>query len=163
MTPAFAGVDFIRAYRLINYNIERCSTVSGGVPCCIVIDNVLMNYESVSSRKSIEIGDKFDMVGSSQVQVAASVRAAITFNGVTGVAAYSRLCSVTKLSTGKYRITFTNEMPNGAYILNGLIVSSNNGSRLEIVITTQSYCEVQVVDHTGVLRDSPWVSVSIIL
>lgn len=163
---AFGGIGFVRAINIDNYEIDRCSTVSGAAPCNVVIDNILQVPDTSVNKISINKAQEYSFVGTTVVKrSSACTRAMIQFNGISGSLLYADGATVSKTGTGKYTINLSNALPSSAYAVSCSVGNTTGGEKLAInvVSTSAGSFNLEVFDLSGAYQDSGYISAAVIM
>lgn len=163
---AFGGIGFVRAINIDNYEIDRCSTVSGAESCNVVIDNILQVPDTSVNKVSINKAQEYSFVGTTAVKrSSACTRAMIQFNGISGGVVYADGATVSKTGTGKYTINLSNALPSSAYAVSCSVGNTTGGEKLAInvVSTSAGSFNLEVFDLSGAYQDSGYISAAVIM
>lgn len=163
---AFGGIGFVRAINIDNYEIDRCSTVSGAVPCSVVIDNVLQVPDTSVNKIYINKAQEYSFVGTTAVKrSSACTRAIIQFNGISGSLVYADGATVSKTGIGKYTINLSNALPSFAYAVSCSVGNTTGGEKLAINVvgTSAGSFNLEVFDLSGAYQDSVYISAAVIM
>lgn len=163
---AFGGIGFVRAINIDNYEIDRCSTVSGAEHCNVVIDNVLQVPDTSVNKIYINKAQEYALIGTSVAKrSSACTRAMIQFNGISGSLVYADGATVSKTGTGKYTINLSNALPSSAYAVSCSVGNTTGGGKLVInVITTSTGSfDLEVFDLSGAHQDSGYISAVVVM
>lgn len=163
---AFGGVGFVRAINIDNYEIDRCSTVSGAEPCNVVIDNVSQAPDTSVNKIYINKAQEYAFVGNTAVKrSSACTRAMIQFNGISGGVVYADGATVSKTGTGKYTINLSNALPSSAYAVSCSVGNTTNGGKLgiNVVSTSVGSFNLEVFDLSGAHQDSGYISAVVVM
>lgn len=163
---AFGGIGFVRAINIDNYEIDRCSTVSGAASCNVVIDNVLQVPDTSVNKIYINKAQEYAFVGTTPVKrSSACTRAMIQFNGISGSLVYADGATVTKTGTGKYTINLSNALPSSAYAVLCSVGNAAGGEKLviNVVTTSTSSFDLEVLDLSGAHQDSGYISAVVVM
>ncbi len=114
---------------------------------------------SAAARTALELGSI------STLDEAQACKAWVNFNGTTRVIRDAfNVSSITSLSTGKYRVNFTSEMPDTDYAVvpaHNIAGGSNNVVAIEGANKTKTYVDVSLQISNATFIDAPSVSVII--
>lgn len=163
---AFGGIGFVRATNIDNYEIDRCSTVSGAASCNVVIDNVLQVPDTSVNKIYINKAQEYAFVGTTAVKrSSACTRAMIQFNGISGMAVYADGATVSKTGTGKYTVNLSNALPSSAYAVSCSVGNTTGGEKLviNVVSTSAGSFNLEVFDLSGAHHDSGYISAVVIM
>jgi len=163
---AFGGIGFVRAINIDNYEIDRCSTVSGATACNVVIDNILQVPDTSVNKISINKAQEYSFVGTTAVKrSSACTRAMIQFNGISGSLVYADGATVSKTGTGKYTINLLNALPSSAYAVLCSVGNTTGGGKLviNVVSTSADSFDLEVFDLSGAYQDSGYISAAVIM
>ena len=163
---AFGGIGFVRAINIDNYEIDRCSTVSGAAPCKVVIDNALQVADTSVNKVYINKAQEYAIIGNTaEKRSTACTRAMIHFNGISGVAVRWDGATVSKTGTGKYTINLSNALPDFAYAVSCSVGNTTGGQKLVINVVSMSAgsFNLEVFDLSGVHQDSPYMSAVVVM
>ena len=163
---AFGGIGFVRAINIDNYEIDKCSTVSGATPCNVVIDNVLQVPDTSVNKISINKAQEYSFVGTTAVKrSSACTRAMINFNGISGSLVYADGATVSKTGTGKYTINLSNALPSSAYAVSCSVGKTTGGGKLAInvISTSAGSFNLEVFDLSGTYQDSGYISAVVVM
>lgn len=87
------------------------------------------------------------------------LRAAATFNGVSGTMLLGDGVTLTKNSTGSYKLTFSQTLPSPYACVTATIKKQNAGDNIEIASVTTGEVNLVIRDSDGTNHDSEYVSV----
>lgn len=163
---AFGGVGFVRAINIDNYEIDRCSTVSGAEHCNVVIDNVLQAPDTSVNKIYINKAQEYALIGTSVAKRSfACTRAMIQFNGISGSLVYADGATVSKTGTGKYTVNLSNSLPSSAYAVSCSVGNTTGGGKLviNVVSTSAGYFNIEVFDLSGSYQDSGYISAAVVM
>lgn len=163
---AFGGIGFVRAINIDNYEIDRCSTVSGATACNVVIDNVLQVPDTSVNKIYINKAQEYAFIGSTVAKrSSACTRAMINFNGISGSLVYADGATVTKTGTGKYTVNLSNTMPSSAYAVLCSVGNTTSGGKLviNVVSTSPDSFNLEVFDLSGSYQDSGYISAAVVM
>lgn len=163
---AFGGIGFVRAINIDNYEIDRCSTVSGATACNVVIDNVLQVPDTSVNKISINKAQEYAFIGTSVAKrSSACTRAMINFNGISGSLVYADGATVSKTGTGKYTVNLSNTMPSSAYAVSCSVGNTTSGGKLviNVVSTSPDSFNLEVFDLSGSYQDSGYISAAVVM
>lgn len=162
---AFGGVGFVRAIGITDYEIDRCSTISGAAKCPVVIDNVAYAPDTILSKSSLNMQPQFSLIGTTTaVRSTACTRAMIQFEGVNANVSYAAGATVVKTGVGRYTVTLVNTLPSSAYSVNASVGRSLGGASMvvNVVSTSPTQYQLETVDLTGAYQDAGYVSSSVV-
>lgn len=163
---AFGGVGFVRAINIDNYEIDRCSTVSGAEHCNVVIDNVLQTPDTSVNKIYINKAQEYAFIGTTVAKrSSACTRAMIQFNGISGSLVYADGATVSKTGTGKYTINLSNALPSSAYAVSCSVGNTTGGGKLviNVVSTSAGSFNLEVLDLSGAYQDSGYISAAVVM
>lgn len=163
---AFGGIGFVRAINIDNYEIDRCSTVSGAESCNVVIDNILQVPDTSVNKIYINKAQEYAFVGNTAVKrSSACTRAMIQFNGISGGVVYADGATVSKTGTGKYTINLSNALPSSAYAVSCSVGNTTGGGKLAInvISTSANSFNLEVFDLSGTYQDSGYISAVVVM
>lgn len=163
---AFGGVGFVRAINIDNYEIDRCSTVSGAEHCNVVIDNVLQTPDTSVNKIYINKAQEYAFIGTTVAKrSSACTRAMIQFNGISGSLVYADGATVSKTGTGKYTINLSNALPSSAYAVSCSVGNTTGGGKLviNVVSTSAGSFNLEVFDLSGAYQDSGYISAAVVM
>lgn len=163
---AFGGVGFVRAINIDNYEIDRCSTVSGAEHCNVVIDNVLQTPDTSVNKIYINKAQEYALIGTTVAKrSSACTRAMIQFNGISGSLVYADGATVSKTGTGKYTINLSNALPSSAYAVSCSVGNTTGGGKLviNVVSTSAGSFNLEVFDLSGAYQDSGYISAAVVM
>lgn len=163
---AFGGIGFVRAINIDNYEIDRCSTVSGATACNVVIDNILQVPDTSVNKIYINKAQEYAFVGTTAVKrSSACTRAMINFNGISGSLVYADGATVTRTGVGKYTINLSNALPSSAYAVLCSVGNTTGGGKLviNVINTSPNSFDLEVFDLSGSNQDSGYISASVVI
>lgn len=163
---AFGGIGFVRAINIDNYEIDRCSTISGATACNVVIDNILQVPDTSVNKIYINKAQEYAFIGTTVAKrSSACTRAMIQFNGISGSLVYADGATVTKTGTGKYTINLSNALPSSAYAVSCSVGNTTGGGKLviNVVSTSAGYFNLEVFDLSGAYQDSGYISATVVM
>lgn len=163
---AFGGIGFVRAINIDNYEIDRCSTVSGATACNVVIDNVLQVPDTSVNKIFINKAQEYAFIGTTVAKrSSACTRAMINFNGISGSLVYADGATVTKTGTGKYTVNLSNALPSSAYAVLCSVGNTTSGGKLviNVVSTSAGSFNIEVFDLSGAYQDSGYISATVVM
>lgn len=163
---AFGGVGFVRAINIDNYEIDRCSTVSGAEHCNVVIDNVLQTPDTSVNKIYINKAQEYAFIGTTVAKrSSACTRAMIQFNGISGSLVYADGATVSKTGTGKYTVNLSNSLPSSAYAVSCSVGNTTGGGKLviNVVSTSAGSFNIEVFDLSGSYQDSGYISAAVVM
>lgn len=163
---AFGGVGFVRAINIDNYEIDRCSTISGAEHCNVVIDNVLQVPDTSVNKIYINKAQEYAFIGTTVAKrSSACTRAMIQFNGISGSLVYADGATVSKTGTGKYTINLSNALPSSAYAVSCSVGNTTGGGKLviNVVSTSAGSFNIEVFDLSGAYQDSGYISAAVVM
>lgn len=163
---AFGGVGFLRAINIDNYEIDRCSTVSGAEHCNVVIDNVLQTPDTSVNKIYINKAQEYAFIGTTVAKrSSACTRAMIQFNGISGSLVYADGATVSKTGTGKYTVNLSNSLPSSAYAVSCSVGNTTGGGKLviNVVSTSAGSFNIEVFDLSGSYQDSGYISAAVVM
>lgn len=163
---AFGGVGFVRAINIDNYEIDRCSTISGAEHCNVVIDNVLQVPDTSVNKIYINKAQEYALIGTTVAKrSSACTRAMIQFNGISGSLVYADGATVSKTGTGKYTINLSNALPSSAYAVSCSVGNTTGGGKLviNVVSTSAGSFNIEVFDLSGAYQDSGYISAAVVM
>lgn len=163
---AFGGIGFVRAINIDNYEIDRCSTVSGATACNVVIDNILQVPDTSVNKIYINKAQEYAFVGTTAVKrSSACTRAMINFNGISGSLVYADGATVTRTGVGKYTINLSNALPSSAYAVLCSVGNTTGGGKLviNVINTSPDSFDLEVFDLSGSNQDSGYISASVVM
>lgn len=162
---AFGGVGFVRAIGITDYEIDRCSTVSGAAKCPVVIDNIAYTSDTILSKSSLNMQRQWSLIGNTPaLRSTACTRAMIQFEGRNAGVAYADGATVERTDVGRYTVKLTNALPSGAYSVNASVGRSLGGQNLivNVIETSPTQYKLETVDLTGTYQDAGYVSSSVV-
>lgn len=163
---AFGGIGFVRAINIDNYEIDRCSTVSGAEHCNVVIDNVLQVPDTSVNKIYINKAQEYAFIGTTVAKrSSACTRAMIQFNGISGSLLYADGATVSKTGTGKYTVNLSNSLPSSAYAVSCSVGNTTGGGKLviNVVSTSAGSFNIEVFDLSGAYQDSGYISAAVVM
>lgn len=163
---AFGGIGFVRAINIDNYEIDRCSTVSGAEHCNVVIDNVLQVPDTSVNKIYINKAQEYAFIGTTVAKrSSACTRAMIQFNGISGSLLYADGATVSKTGTGKYTVKLSNSLPSSAYAVSCSVGNTTVGGKLviNVVRTSAGSFNIEVFDLSGSYQDSGYISAAVVM
>lgn len=163
---AFGGIGFVRAINIDNYEIDRCSTVSGAEHCNVVIDNVLQVPDTSVNKIYINKAQEYAFIGTTVAKrSSACTRAMIQFNGISGSLVHADGATVSKTGTGKYTVNLSNSLPSSAYAVSCSVGNTTGGGKLviNVVSTSAGSFNIEVFDLSGAHQDSGYISAAVVM
>ena len=163
---AFGGIGFVRAINIDNYEIDRCSTVSGATACNVVIDNILQVPDTSVNKIYINKAQEYAFIGTTVAKrSSACTRAMIQFNGISGSLVYADGATVSKTGTGKYTVNLSNALPSSAYAVLCSVGNTTSGGKLviNVVSTSADSFNLEVFDLSGAYQDSGYISATVVM